>query len=192
MYCPQLSGFQRRCLFYPYRNRLQQRKMDSTFCGGCGGRVGRVHQCPECKCAMHPFYGTPVGPGGFGQPIRCPRCSEGQSSITVGSTHTAQKASEAIKRASKSPIADAFARARIQVTASAKTKMVDNCAKYALESQPARPVPSSPALTVAAPSNRSVELITRSSSRASAQVVTTLAQRRKVLHWMLKTVEVHG
>ncbi|KAG2768784.1 hypothetical protein PC129_g19245 [Phytophthora cactorum] len=47
-------------------------------------------------------------------------------------------------------------------------------------------------MTPAAPGVRLSECTSSPCASASAQVVTTIAQRRKVLQWMVKTEELHG
>ncbi|KAF1773592.1 Zinc finger, RING/FYVE/PHD-type [Phytophthora cactorum] len=147
--------------------------MNASPCGGCGEDVGNVHQCPDCNRSMHTFCGTPVGAEGFGQRIRCPDCS---------SSHQATE----LQITSSSSIVAAFARSHRQVSTKNGVKPSSTIAT----STPERPTSTS--MTPAAPGVRLSECTLSPCASASAQVVTTIAQRRKVLQWMVKTEELHG
>lgn len=92
---------------------------DPSFCGGCAEKAGKIYHCPDCGCSMHPFCGTPIGPEGFGQHVRCPSCSSTppsscSASSIIRTPATAKSQSLSCQLPSISPIVAAFARAQLQ------------------------------------------------------------------------------
>ncbi|KAF1787524.1 Zinc finger, RING/FYVE/PHD-type [Phytophthora cactorum] len=159
-------------------------------CGGCGEDVGNVHQCSDCNRSMHPFCGTPVGAEGFGQRIRCPDCSSSHQATGTAIFHSDKTLlytlqTPALQITSSSPIVAVFARS----TARFRRRTVVNLAA------PLQLQPRSDRRNVYDTSGTwrsTVGIHSSPCASASAQVVTTIAQRRKVLQWMVKTEELHG
>ncbi|KAG3098896.1 hypothetical protein PI125_g15220 [Phytophthora idaei] len=165
--------------------------MNASPCGGCGEDAGNVHQCPDCNRSMHPFCGTHVGAEGIGQRTRYPDCSSSHQATGTAISHSDKtplntSQTPALQITSSSPIVAAFARPHRQVSTKNGAKPSSTIAT----STPERPTSTS--MTPAAPGVRLSECTSSPCASASAQVVTTIAQRRKVLQWMVKTEELHS
>ncbi|KAL3656195.1 hypothetical protein V7S43_018982 [Phytophthora oleae] len=128
-------------------------------CGGCGEPVGSVHRYPACFCHMHPFCGRAVGDEGFGQAIQCPKCDQTKSFGTTASPRH-RRGPESVALSASSDSEDD------------KPLVIDAVPQGANASTAVAPEASAP--TVATPA-----------SKRCTQVVSSIANRRKVVRWLL-------